>query len=142
LGLRLTKYKPPFYNKYLDRYIYIFLTKIFESSFEAPILTNTKTSIHKFFNNPLWKQVLGLKPYMAWVVNKFFAFTRQETKQIDKFWNFKAKLHIKHLQAIRNKKLSRSWWNFKLQKIFYESFVLLWLHIYYLKFKGLTQIEN
>jgi hypothetical protein len=30
--------------------IYIFLTKIFESSFEAPILTNIKMSIHKFFN--------------------------------------------------------------------------------------------
>ncbi len=38
-------------NIWTGIYIYIyFLTKIFESSFEAPILTNIKMSIHKFFN--------------------------------------------------------------------------------------------
>jgi hypothetical protein len=44
-------------------------------------LANSLMNIHRFFNQSIWKppfekQVLGLKPYKAWGIDRFCTFTR------------------------------------------------------------------
>ncbi len=100
------------------------LTRYTSWFFSKSLYNYTKVILQWYLTNPFWKTNLeSLIHYKAW----FFAFWKQSTKHIHKFWNLKT-WFVK--QIYKNKQLqriSRSWWNLK----FFKKIIFFLWKIYY-----------